>query len=115
MKTVFLVMHQSKSNLYELTLQVAQALLHNKIAIRTEPWLKQYMGSLSTSLFSSDETAPIDAIISVGGDGTLLRANQISILHGAPLLGINVGHLGFLAEVELEQLGTAFEKFNKAA
>jgi NAD+ kinase len=46
-----------------------------------------------------------DLAIVVGGDGTLLRAAELTRPHGVPLLGVNLGHVGFLAEVERD--GTA--------
>ena len=48
-----------------------------------------------------------DAIVAVGGDGTLLRANEVAVEHAIPLLGVNVGRVGFLAEVELDKLDEA--------
>jgi NAD+ kinase len=42
----------------------------------------------------------IDLVISVGGDGTLLRAARHAHLADVPLLGVNVGRLGFLTEVD---------------
>jgi NAD+ kinase len=38
--------------------------------------------------------------IVIGGDGTILRAAEITHAHGTPLLGVNLGHVGFLAEAE---------------
>jgi len=108
-------MHRSKPNFRELTQQVARCLMHAGIMIRTEDWLYESMGSLAPLLFTASDAQPIEAVISVGGDGTLLRANQVAILHHAPLLGINVGHIGFLAELELEQLDTACTRLQKNA
>lgn len=48
-----------------------------------------------------------EGVLCIGGDGTLLRACQTAASSGLPLLGVNVGHLGFLAEVELDQLDEA--------
>ena len=39
-------------------------------------------------------------LISIGGDGTLLRAARIAGAHDIPLLGVNTGHLGFLTELD---------------
>ncbi len=43
---------------------------------------------------------PIDAVMVFGGDGTMLRAAREAHGTGAPLLGVNMGHVGFLAELE---------------
>lgn len=41
-----------------------------------------------------------EAVIVLGGDGTLLRAAEVAREAGVPLLGVNLGHVGFLAEAE---------------
>ncbi len=46
----------------------------------------------------------VDLIIVLGGDGTLLKIAHNAALHKIPLLGINFGHLGFLSELEKEDL-----------
>ena len=46
-----------------------------------------------------------DLVISLGGDGTLLYAARAWGLTGAPLFGVNLGQLGFLAETEPDQFG----------
>ncbi len=43
-----------------------------------------------------------DLLIALGGDGTMLRAGHLSAPVGVPLLGINIGHFGFLAELTRE-------------
>ena len=45
-----------------------------------------------------------DILISVGGDGTILRMARLVSGHDLPILGINLGKLGFLAEVSVEEL-----------
>lgn len=57
-----------------------------------------------------DFTAPEDCfqeaqlVLTLGGDGTLLRAAPLANQYNVPLLGINLGHLGFLAEMEPEEI-----------
>lgn len=46
----------------------------------------------------------VDAVVAIGGDGTVLNATRRAMLTGTPVLGINLGTLGFLAEAEPEQL-----------
>jgi len=46
----------------------------------------------------------MDLIIVVGGDGTILRVSRDLACWEMPVLGINLGHKGFLAEIEVEQM-----------
>ncbi len=60
--------------------------------------------------------APRDAIdgaelvIVLGGDGTILRAAELVRDHPVPLLGVNLGHVGFLAESERDDLAETVER-----
>lgn len=57
-------------------------------------------------------SAAVDAaemMIVLGGDGSLLRAAEIARPAGVPLLGVNLGHVGFLAEAEVEDLAVAVD------
>lgn len=51
-----------------------------------------------------------DLVVSLGGDGTMLRAAQSAHAAEAPLFGINVGMLGYLTEVDAEQGPAALER-----
>ena len=59
-------------------------------------WIKNIndLEGISNNL---DET---DLIITIGGDGTILRAAHISALKEIPILGINMGTVGFMCEIE---------------
>ena len=46
----------------------------------------------------------------LGGDGTILRGAELSRGSGVPLLGVNLGHVGFLAEAEREDLDATVER-----
>lgn len=50
-----------------------------------------------------------EAVLVLGGDGTLLRAAGLARPAGVPLLGVNLGRVGFLAETEQESLGAAVD------
>ena len=46
------------------------------------------------------QAGEFDLVIALGGDGTMLRASRLCALPGTPVLGINLGHFGFLTEVD---------------
>ena len=50
-----------------------------------------------------------DAMIVVGGDGTILRRTELVNLNKIPIVGVNCGRLGFLTEFELEEIETAIK------
>jgi NAD+ kinase len=50
---------------------------------------------------STDSSIPaVELVLVLGGDGTILRGAEYAVAHNVPLLGINLGHVGFMAEVE---------------
>jgi NAD+ kinase len=61
-----------------------------------------------------DETVVADGLdlaVCLGGDGTFLRAVELVGRHGVPILGVNVGHLAYLAQVEPEELDLTLDRF----
>jgi NAD+ kinase len=56
------------------------------------------------------QPADLEIAIVLGGDGTILRAAEITRDSDAPLLGVNLGHVGFLAEAEREDLTATVER-----
>ncbi len=53
--------------------------------------------------------AGCELTVVIGGDGTILRAAELTHGSGTPLLGVNLGHVGFLAEAEQEDIGAMIE------
>lgn len=50
------------------------------------------------------ELATADLLVCFGGDGTILHAARDAALHGVPILGVNMGSVGFMAELERSEL-----------
>jgi NAD+ kinase len=59
---------------------------------------------------SAAAAAGAEMVMVIGGDGTLLRAAELARPAGAPLLGINLGHVGFLAEADPEDLSDTVDR-----
>lgn len=69
----------------------------------------ELQGNYSTFNSSADLDSSIDCVISLGGDGTLLDTVTLVKDSGIPVLGINYGRLGFLANIGREEINTAIE------
>jgi NAD+ kinase len=54
-----------------------------------------------------------DLVVSLGGDGTMLRAMRLADRQQAPVLGVNLGKLGFLAEVDVPELPAALSAIDR--
>jgi NAD+ kinase len=65
-------------------------------------------------LGTSAEPIPINTgcalVIALGGDGTILRALQLAMPHHSPVLGVNFGTVGFLADIGREDLAEALDR-----
>ncbi len=65
--------------------------------------------------FERDVDDPIEAAIVLGGDGTMLHAARMTHGTDIPLLGVNLGRVGFLAELEREDVARAAERLAKGS
>ena len=52
----------------------------------------------------------VTAVVTIGGDGTILRAVSAAAPHGVPVLGINMGRVGFFSEIGTEEFESALDK-----
>lgn len=58
-----------------------------------------------------DDPSRLDALLTLGGDGTLLRGARVIAPHPVPILGVNLGRLGFLTCCNVDQLANALMRF----
>ena len=66
-------------------------------------------GELDVEVVDREAAADCELVLTFGGDGTILRAAEHARESGTPLLGINVGHVGFLAETDPDGLEHTIE------
>ncbi|PKW28309.1 NAD kinase [Phycicoccus duodecadis] len=114
-RRVLLVTHASRRDAQELSAAVATRLLASGIGVCAPS--ADLAGE--TPLAAVDGVGCVDEtrtdldcelVCVLGGDGTILRGAEISRGSGAPLLGVNLGHVGFLAEAEREDLDATVER-----
>jgi NAD+ kinase len=62
--------------------------------------LSTWIGSTWDEPAVGEQVADLDLLVTLGGDGSILRAARMSCKYEVPVLGVNLGRLGFLAELE---------------
>ena len=95
-KTVLLVTHPTRPEAISTANELAKLLAQKQINVFAT------IKTVGANDFKASHT--IDLAVVLGGDGTMLRAAEIFRGKQVPILGINLGHVGFLAEIERPSL-----------
>lgn len=90
---------------------------HRPAAAEVAERLKVIAGrhGIEVGTVAEDGTTAGDAVLAIGGDGTVLRAARAALRADLPLLGINVGRKGFLADIEPSRLEDAAEALRRGS
>ncbi len=72
--------------------------------------LDAWIGSTWDEQTVKAEVADLDLLVTLGGDGSILRAARMGAQAGVPVLGVNMGRLGFLTELEPGQWSAALPR-----
>ena len=123
-RLVLLVSHTAREEAIVATLESAAALLASDITpVMTGEQLsatKEF--ATGTAVTTMDKVlelgkdvseSDLELVVVLGGDGTILKAAEIVRESQIPLLGINLGHVGFLAESEKNEIGSTIERVAK--
>lgn len=113
-RAVLLLTHPRRTDIGEVTRDVAARLNAAGVRPRLLAADAELLGpgGLGPIELVDQDTAGRDGelVVVLGGDGTILRGAEISRDTGTPLLGINLGKVGFLAEAEAADLGEVVER-----
>ncbi|MFM6980459.1 MAG: NAD kinase [Micrococcales bacterium] len=125
-RNVLLVPHTGRDEALSATLEAIEGLIAAGLTVAmdakqlTEAKLATGSNSYAVSQFEKVRTlgdscalADIEVAMVFGGDGTILRAAELVRAEGTPLLGVNLGHVGFLAESERPELSEAVSRIVK--
>lgn len=115
MKRIGIIAKQNKPEAIPVVRNLVEWLQPKKIEVYMEEGMvKQFHPPLAGPHLNSVEREDIptkaEMIIVLGGDGTLLSVARLVGDHDVPILGVNLGGLGFLTEITLEELYRVLEK-----
>lgn len=110
MARVALVVHGARARAVEMARDVIHWLSERGHEVRL-PAADAETSGLTEWSFPDEELAKVDLAVSLGGDGTMLRAVDLVSRAGVPVLGVNLGHLGYLTECEPAGWREALDRF----
>ncbi|MCX7622061.1 MAG: NAD(+)/NADH kinase [Acidimicrobiales bacterium] len=113
--TFGLVLHHDRQEALELARDVSSWLTERDHSVRLPEADAERCGLGEFAVADTAFAAGLDAVVSLGGDGTILRT--VALLGGAevPIIGVNLGQLGYLTEVEPTGVHEALDAFLKGA
>jgi len=104
-RRVLLVTHGGRADAVTIAREVAQELCDAGIEVRAET--EEALALVPCGVVAVDAAHAAEGcelVVVLGGDGTILRGAELARPYDVPLLGVNLGHVGFLAEAEVEEV-----------
>jgi NAD+ kinase len=109
-RAVLLIAHTERRQICEEASRAAQQLVDAGLSVRMLPAEATHINVDGVAFVEAADAADgAEVVLTLGGDGTFLRAAELARPAGVPLLGVNLGHVGFLAEAEPNALDSTVE------
>ena len=116
-RRVLLLTHTGRAGARDVARSFCKALTSHGIAVRLLADEARDLDLDATSFDppvelaagESDSGEGCELAVVIGGDGTILRAAEITHASGTPVLGVNLGHVGFLAEAEYDDVESTID------
>ena len=114
MKSFFIYPNMRKGDAVALVPQVCARLRRDGVRLILPMQMRAAAPEVpGADYMETDEAIRVaDAAVVLGGDGTMLRIAQAAAQNDVPLLGVNVGHVGFMTELEPGELGEMEKLFD---
>lgn len=110
-RRILLVTHPQRSEVPALVSEFAEQLGRHHIQVDVVPHAPLTEGiALGSDGAPIVEAAGAELVVVFGGDGTILRGAEIARPASVPLLGVNLGRVGFLAEAEREEISWTVQR-----
>ena len=110
MSVISMMVHPERNESLEGAAALADYLETSGNDVRIDEVGASAVGRSELGCSTENFAADADLAVSIGGDGTMLRTFERVAQAGVPVLGVNVGHLGYLTEFEADEAQTAVDK-----
>jgi len=110
MSVISMMLHPERNESLEVAAALADYLEKSGNKVRLDEVGASAVGRSELGCSTENFAADADLAVSIGGDGTMLRTFERVAQAGVPVLGVNVGHLGYLTEFEADEAQTAVDK-----
>ncbi len=114
-KAVGIVSKPNKAEVAEILPGLTRWLADHNYSFIVDPETAAHMSGVQPVARTEMASRELDFVIVLGGDGTLLSAARAVARSGIPVVGVNLGALGFLTEVPLEELYPTLETIDKGS
>lgn len=107
-RCIFVLAHTGREDARGVARQFCKALRQHGLGVRMLREEAEYLDidleGIHTVECDDSATAGCELALVIGGDGTILRAAELTRESATPVLGVNLGHVGFLAEAEHDDI-----------
>ncbi|MBV4418642.1 NAD(+)/NADH kinase [Clostridium tyrobutyricum] len=107
MKNIGINVNSTKDPQYKML----DFIIKNIYSVSRDVNIKTYKDCIG---LNAEESNKLDVIIVLGGDGTILNTSGKILGSDTPILGVNIGHLGFLTQIEVNSIEPALKSFFKS-
>ena len=104
MKKFYIIANELKDKNFIMRDRIVNLLKEHQASYRVNSLCGSKDGKKEHYTCIHDIDEDTDCIIVIGGDGTMLQASRDLAALDVPMIGVNLGHLGFLAEIEKDQI-----------
>lgn len=110
-RSLGLVLHQHRPEVPSLAARLLRWAEDRHISTRLIEHDAAMVGRPDLAVAPEAFPVGLDAVLSLGGDGTMLRAVDLVAAQGVPVFGVNAGQLGYLTEIDPAHLDDALERW----
>lgn len=110
MKHIGIIPNRLKDTDLKVTERIATWFNKNNLSAYTTPDIAEHIQAHTIAVSERELYEICDSLIVIGGDGTILSVAEAASIKDIPIVGVNLGRLGFLADIEPQEIEVSLQK-----